>query len=181
MTRAMTFDDRKMAVRTAFVEEPREEPPHEFKMLSRRNTTFTERQEEEQKPDVNFDDLLFRRFFGEAPELKKGMSFGNMSFQYTAPIVTGNDAVIIVDTFSTGAMLADLMFHRGFKIVCVLSGDLAGLLDMIPEGLSYSFSATIVLNSSIEPDLAIKDVIAEVDRLGFHIAAVVAGAETGDS
>ena len=50
---------------------------------------------------------------------------------------------------------------------------------MIPEGLNYSFSATIVLNSSIEPDIAIRDVIAQVTAVGIPVAAVFAGAETG--
>ena len=49
-----------------------------------------------------------------------------MKFSLDKVKETRDEAVIIVDTFSTGAMLADLMYNQGFKIICVLSGDLAG-------------------------------------------------------
>ena len=77
-------------------------------------------------------------------------------------------------------MLADALFKRGFKIICVLSGDLEGLLDMIPEGLEYSLSATFVRNSSIEPDLAVKSLIEQLNNFEHPIVAVFAGAETGN-
>jgi hypothetical protein len=111
--------------------------------------------------------------------LKKAMSFGEMKFSGYDRKATLDEAVVIVDTFSTGAMLADIMFHRGYRIICVLSGDLEGLLDMIPEGLSYTFSGTVVLNSSIEPHLAVDNVLAEIKALNFPVMAVFAGAETG--
>ena len=102
-----------------------------------------------------------------------------MKFKPAAVEAVRDEAVVIVDTFSTGAMLADLIYKKGFKVICVLSGDLAGLLDMIPEGLSYSFTSTIILNSSIEPGLAINDVVMEIKALNIPIAGVIAGAETG--
>ena len=77
-------------------------------------------------------------------------------------------------------MLADALFKRGFKIICVLSGDLEGLLDMIPEGLEYSLCSTFVLNSSIEPELAVRSLIEQLKGLGLPIVAVFAGAETGN-
>ena len=112
--------------------------------------------------------------------LKKAYSFGKTKFTPVTRKQTRDESVIIVDTFSTGAMLADALFKRGYKIICVLSGDLEGLLDMIPEGLEYSLSSTLVLNSSIEPDLAVKSLIEQLRGLGLPIVAVFAGAETGE-
>lgn len=35
---------------------------------------------------------------------------------------------LILDTFSTGAMLCDILYSKGYKVIRVLSGDLEGLL-----------------------------------------------------
>jgi hypothetical protein len=111
--------------------------------------------------------------------MNRAYSFGEMKFKAQPQTQTRSEAVVIVDTFSTGAMLADIMYKRGFKIVCVLSGDLKGLLDMIPEGLDYSFASTLVLNSSIEPALAVQEIADQLRAMHTPVVAVFAGAETG--
>ena len=90
-----------------------------------------------------------------------------------------DEAVIVVDTFSTGAMLCDLLYSKGFKVIRVLSGDLQDLLDMVPDGLNFSFEASFMLNVDIESDVAVNEIIKGVRALGFPVIAVLAGAETG--
>jgi hypothetical protein len=63
MNRAMTFDDRKSALQR---KEQVELPPPQFKPLVRRNTTYVEKKAEHAK-DVHYNDLLYRRYFGESP------------------------------------------------------------------------------------------------------------------
>jgi hypothetical protein len=58
MSRAMTFDARSSTA-AGIPKDP------SFKPLVRRNTTFTERKED--VPEVNYDDVLYRKYFGESP------------------------------------------------------------------------------------------------------------------
>lgn len=90
----------------------------------------------------------------------------------------GEEAVIVVDTFSTGAYLAHVLFHAGYSVICVLSGDLKHLLDMVSKNLSYTFVATHVFNDQEERPLEslVQRIRASVD---LPITAVFAGAETG--
>jgi hypothetical protein len=88
------------------------------------------------------------------------------------------EAVIVVDTFSTGAYLTHVLFHAGYSVICVLSGDLRHLLDMVSKNLSYSFAATHVFKEDEESPLEalVERIRASID---LPITAVFAGAETG--
>ncbi len=92
--------------------------------------------------------------------------------------ISSADAVVVVDTFSTGALISSKLHKKGVKVVCVLSGDLKGLLDLIPAGLDLEFAATIVYNTENGPD-GLSEVLSELNALPFKISAVIAGAETG--
>lgn len=98
----------------------------------------------------------------------------------------------IVDTFSTGALMAHLLLTRGYRVIRILSADLAPeLLDMVLEGLNSNFEGTVIYNTSIEnPTEALDDVINKLNNLitqkseGFNdtirnVVAIIAGAETG--
>ena len=91
---------------------------------------------------------------------------------------TGPEAVIIVDVFSTGAYLSHVLYNAGYSVVCVLSGDLKHLLEMVSKGLSYKFIATHVLDETDEDPLSclLSRIKASVS---MPIVAVIAGAETG--
>jgi biotin carboxylase len=76
-------------------------------------------------------------------------------------------------------MLCDLLYSKGYKVIRVLSGDLQDLLDMVPDGLNFSFEASFIQNCEVESEVAINDIIQGVQALGFPVIAVLAGAETG--
>jgi biotin carboxylase len=101
------------------------------------------------------------------------------NFQELGQNVQPKDAIIIVDVFSTGAMLAYYLHCIGYKLICVLSGDLKDLLDMKPEGLDYSFVDTLVFNTEIDAELAMNNLVRDLEGLELNIRAVMAGAETG--
>jgi hypothetical protein len=175
LLRSTTFDDRKArrqdVANTVFGFQP---------TMKRSQTFIGERKE---SAAVQFSDVLYRRYFGAEDEekrfvpLHKGLRMPSMSFGSAQK--KQEEAVIVVDTFSTGAMLCDLLYSKGFKVIRVLSGDLQDLLDMVPDGLDFSFEATFILNESIEPEVAISDIIQGVRALKFPVIAVLAGAETG--
>jgi len=56
------------------------------------------------------------------------------------------DAVIVVDPFSTGAVVASNIHKAGFDCICVYSEDLsaiAKLANMVPQGIELQFSAVM--------------------------------------
>ena len=45
-----------------------------------------------------------------------------------------DEVVVIVDPFSTGAVITHLLNQQGYQVVCLLSRDLGKLLDMVADG-----------------------------------------------
>lgn len=174
LVRSTTFDDRKArrqdVANTVFG----------FQPSMKRSQTFMGDRKVLPEP-VQFSDVLYRRYFGAESStfvpLHKGMRMPSMSFGESAK--KQDEAVIVVDTFSTGAMLCDLLYSRGFKVIRVLSGDLQDLLDMVPDGLNFTFEASFMLSTDVENDIAVNDIIRGVRDLGYPVIAVLAGAETG--
>eukprot|EP01031_Cornospumella_fuschlensis_P046502 gene46502-56942_t len=183
----MTFDERKR--------QP-EKPEKGFLKLSKAQTFVGEavaRSRSVSMADeaLPYPDIIYRRYFNMEGDLTKSIPPLNRNKtavdEVSIPLVddsstrakSDKDAVIVVDTFSTGAMLANNLYHLGYKIICVLSGDLKDLLTMIPEGLDVKFAETLVLNTSIEEDLALQNLLEEINTLDLNILAVFAGAETG--
>ena len=171
LVRSTTFDDRKRHIVA------NSEHVFGFQPLTRRAQTFVGESCLDITPKpLQVSDVLFRRFFGHEDRRFIPLHKGLRTSSYLS--VTSDryeEAVIVVDTFSTGAMLSDILYKRGYKVIRVLSGDLGGLLDMIPEGLDFSFETTFVLNESIEQDVAVKNIIDGVVALGYPVKAVLAG------
>ena len=134
--------------------------------------------------------MLYRRYFGFEnatsdivpqflpPFIQKGVK--SSQNKVDIDVTKKNKCVIVVDTFSTGAMLAYLLHKAGYHILRVLSGDLEALLEMVPEGLDgLEYIATYSYNASIEPDVALKELLASIALVDYPIEAIFPGAETG--
>ena len=192
LTRAMTFDDR-VKVRGSNNNDS-------FSPL-KRSQTFIENREKSglknrsrsgsslaggDSEKFNIPDVIFRRHFNTVvfetkllPHLNKnGLQLELEMENLQTHHYTNSEAVIVVDTFSTGAMLADALYKMGLKVICVLSGDLEGLLEMIPDDLEVKFAATVVYDTQIPADDAVQGVLDEVESLGYPVLAVFAGLYT---
>jgi hypothetical protein len=171
----MTFDERKKAeTNSVFKFEPISK--------GKRAQTFAGDGDTSALPPIQYSDVLYRRYFGEEEKpflpLNKNLSFATRRSQ---PAVSEKQeqGVVVVDTFSTGSMVADLLYRRGFKIVRVFSGDLGDLLDFIPEGLIYVPEASFIYDDKLDQDAAVSKIITSLESLPFPIVSILAGAETG--
>jgi biotin carboxylase len=85
-------------------------------------------------------------------------------------------AIIVVDPFSTGALLAADLYQLGYAIIAVYSAkleSLANVQNLIPQGLSLSFEAVVPYDDNVY-------VMANsISGLEIPVLAVLAGAETG--
>lgn len=186
LTRSMTFVDQsyRPSPNDSSVFSPRplrrsqtfvgqdQEGSRDFYNRSRSNSSIT-----------NVDSVKFRRHFVDDDSEIKAIPLINQngitlvdtttSVKASLDVTDQKEAVIVVDTFSSGALLANILFKLGYKVICILSGDLKDLLSMIPEGLDVQFAATLVYKENIE------SLLEEIDALNTPIAAVFAGAETG--
>lgn len=61
-----------------------------------------------------------------------------------------NECVIIVDPFSSGAILAQGAVARGFRVVRVLTEFNSPVVNMVTQGISLNFDATLVYNESYQ-------------------------------
>lgn len=195
LTRSITFDDRSRQRKDDY-----DANEHVFTKLTttKRAKTFIESRSSEAAKNVitanktTFQDIAFRRYFNMESDDVKIIPPINYNVEKDEKIadslvgepqvdknVKDNDAVIVVDTFSTGALLAFRLYNLGYKVICVLSGDLKDLLDMMPEGIELNFAETFVLNTSIEFENALVDLVKNLKSLPLNINAVFAGAETG--
>ena len=98
---------------------------------------------------------------------------------FDSPPKTLNQIVVLTDTFSTGALLASLMWHSGYQVVRVLSADLGALLDFAPDGATCEYLATLSVNTANDYEEEIEKIITSLRKLALPISAVIAGAETG--
>jgi hypothetical protein len=183
MMKAMTFDERKLLssksrqqqINTRFGGDP-----------MKRSVTFVSKSKLEVKDDASLQDILYRKHFKTHDENARAFVpvYSNV-MQFSPQVIASpnldnqDKAVLVVDTFSTGAMLAYELYLQGYKVVCVLSGDLKGLMAMIPSGLSFSFSATLSMKNLGDADLSFEQLCSEVSSLEWPVVAVMAGAETG--
>mmetsp|Transcript_15237 Transcript_15237/g.34244 ORF Transcript_15237/g.34244 Transcript_15237/m.34244 type:complete len:540 (-) Transcript_15237:2177-3796(-) len=189
--RAMTFDDRKSVHAITMA------PEKEFSMNLKRAMTFNEKYSasasvrRERSQSFSLPDVMYRKHFGMQDEDVKPQPFSMMMQEgiepqeWAEPVVqvpledNSNKAIVVVDTFTTGAMLANQLYKMGYKIICVLSADLKDLLKMVPEGLEVSFVATIMFDTGIDEDVAFQSVMDQISKVNIPITAVLAGAETG--
>ena len=183
--RRATFDETTTTTTTSTTTrdagESDDVSPSRFQLLQRRAQTFAGEGMAVPPPrPLQVQDVLFRRHFGHESSgqfipLHKGMR----STSYIPSNTLRNEAVIVVDTFSTGAMLSDILHKRGYKVIRVLSGDLGDLEKMVPAGVTLKFEATFVYDVNVEPDQAVATILDGVAALGYPVLAVMAGAETG--
>lgn len=145
-------------------------------------------------------------------KLKKDFQFapdsspvGSPSNPIRDPITGQRKVAIVVDAFSTGAMLSHVLYQAGYLLISVLSGDLKHLLEMMPEGLTHKYIDTIVYeveldnyieeNSSLSPspgnglpipispgfEKVIQDINSIIETHDLSLGGVFAGGETGVS
>ena len=190
LTRAMTFDERKVTSQRA----PPEFKP--FTMLTKKSQTFVGQTSKkvltrERAPSFQFDDVLFRRHFGmkgdgEAKPLSAALQHG-VKLQGVEEVLPAyarvpsaeSKAVVVVDTFTTGAMLANNVYKMGYKVICVLSADLKHLLEMVPDGMEVEYADTIIYDTDNNALDELNSVIQQIQALNLPVVAVLAGAETG--
>jgi hypothetical protein len=91
-----------------------------------------------------------------------------------------DQAVAVVDPFSTGAHLAALVCARGYKCVRVFSIWDSPVASLVQEGIVVEYAATLQHNDRLtDQDAAINDTVKALADLPFKIIAVLPGAETG--
>jgi len=137
MKKASTFDERHLASSNR--------DPHQFVPLVKKSFTVVgydgERQCSVTEPrKFTADDVLYRRYFNLHKDPSKAMekipSLAGMIFDDKEVACEAvSKGVVVVDTFSTGALLAHHVIQKGYKCVCVLSFKNDKLLEMIPKGL----------------------------------------------
>ena len=91
-----------------------------------------------------------------------------------------NEAIVVVDTFSTGAAIADILYRKGYDVIRVLSENISeDLLSMVLDGLIVEYVHTIVQQSSVKSEDPITDIVNQLRSLNIPILAILPGAETG--
>lgn len=110
--------------------------------------------------------------------------------------IKSRGTVVVVDPFSTGAVLAHELMVRGYDCICVYSDRLENIesvASLVPEGLTLEFAATVAFEGNVEETVsAIRKATKEIaDRkrqrskqqleseVDYSICAVFAGAELG--
>lgn len=100
------------------------------------------------------------------------------------PTAAATRVAVVVDPFSTGAVLAHELISRGFECICVYSDKLENIenvASLIPDGLTLTFAATIAYDGDLKATVAaIKQAGAEVaGGREDAVCAVFPGAELG--
>jgi len=86
-------------------------------------------------------------------------------------------AVVVVDPFSTGAILATRAVALGYRVVRVLSDGDSPVASLVADGVCVDYEATIVVDGT---SAAAYDGAAEaLKALPYGVVALMAGAETG--
>ena len=84
-------------------------------------------------------------------------------------------SVGVVDPFSTGAIIASLLYEQGYKVVAIYSANLeqlGNLQNLVPLGLKLTFDAVLGFSN-------VDDMLKTLSALPAKMVAVLAGAETG--
>jgi len=141
--------------------------------------------------DFHHSDILYRRHFNatELPKglLKKGLSLEGLqgswlSSSSTPPTASAdpNACVVVVDCFSTGAMVAHQCLERGFKTIRVDSFDNPDLASMVPSNCRSDYTHFFTFDSeAASKEAALFSLIKNIQATNLRPIAVIAGAETG--
>ncbi|KAF1323583.1 Argininosuccinate lyase 2, partial [Globisporangium splendens] len=105
---------------------------------------------------VNDDPEQLKRDYDRVRELERD---GLYKLAESVPDVTFEEkkVVVVVDPFSTGAVVAHSLMHRGYECICVYSDKLENIenvASLIPEGLTLTFAATIAYEGSLDKTIA---------------------------
>lgn len=183
ITKAMTFDERgllltsnrKTNIQGIFGNGP----------SMKRALTFIDKNKVRRRHSFALEDVMYRKHFGaiDTDKLHPIVPTNNVvinQIKDMKPAELKDEAVVIVDTFSTGLLVAYLCHLKGFRVVSVLSGDLESLMSMIPEGLDFSFAQILSLSTSLSDEDAAFNILTEqIAGLPWPVVSVIAGAETG--
>lgn len=124
---------------------------------------------------------------GEARKETKLIDKGGTKETTPLDAVAPKKVAVVVDPFSTGAVVAHALMARGYECICVYSDKLENIenvASLVPEGLSLTFAATIAYEGKIDRTVAaVKKAAASIvggrnaqDKL---VCAVLPGAELG--
>ena len=86
-----------------------------------------------------------------------------------------NEAVGVVDPFSTGAIIASLLSAQGYRVIALYSANLeqlGNLQNLVPVGLKLTFDA--VMGYTDVPSM-----LQTLREMQWPVIAIIAGAETG--
>jgi hypothetical protein len=206
LERSATFDERRIQRNNSFAAMLESSNP-DFAPLSKKAQTFHSVRDSNLFESrgtfdmYNVEDVLFRRHFNAQP-LKTALSFvgddkrGSISRGYAneGPDVVAaltaalekdpemQPAVVVVDPFSTGAILAKTagsitVLGRKVQVLIVNSIDNEELMAMLPDGIVIDeVSIGMVMHVGEKP---IEETVTELNKFPVTILAVLAGAETG--
>jgi hypothetical protein len=182
MTKAMTFDERRLlsvSDRKSNIRGIQAPGPN-----LQRAMTFIDKNKIQRRHSFALEDVMFRKHFGNEilgnrfplPTIHE-IPIDPMKDQQVAPL--RDEAVVIVDTFSTGLYLAYLCHLKGYRIISLTSGDIQSLAGMIPEGLNFTFVESISYPSNLDEAAAVEVLVAQLSALPWPIKVILPGAETG--
>eukprot|EP00611_Tribonema_gayanum_P004390 TRINITY_DN1356_c0_g1_i4.p1 TRINITY_DN1356_c0_g1~~TRINITY_DN1356_c0_g1_i4.p1 ORF type:complete len:605 (-),score=171.92 TRINITY_DN1356_c0_g1_i4:3-1703(-) len=91
-----------------------------------------------------------------------------------------NQSVVVVDPFSSGAILARRAVAEGFHCIRVLSEVDSPVAKLVQEGMVLEFDATFQYDDrGVESETAIARLVSSLKALPWAVVAVLAGAEPG--
>uniref|UniRef100_M4BST9 ATP-grasp domain-containing protein n=1 Tax=Hyaloperonospora arabidopsidis (strain Emoy2) TaxID=559515 RepID=M4BST9_HYAAE len=139
----------------------------------------------EQKTPLTASDVLHRRFFN-VRERRVSVGADRNLFRITEDDTERQEAVVVVDPYSTGMTLAEKALARGYVCLCVYSDTLDVTQERIakvPKHLTARYGAIIYHDGDVEKrdeHQALADTAAALRRVKHvDIIAVFPGAETG--
>jgi hypothetical protein len=178
MAKAMTFDERGLLNRKSNAHGIGARGPN-----LKRAVTFIDKKKIQRRHSFALEDVMYRKHFGNDNEKRfpsipiHEVPLDQIKVQQAVPL--RDEAVVVVDTFSTGMVLAYLCHLKGYRVISLTSGDLQSLKGMIPEGCDFTFAETISYPIELDEDAAFESLTAQLSALPWPIAAILPGAETG--
>jgi biotin carboxylase len=138
-----------------------------------------------QKQLLTASDVMHRRFFN-ARERRVSSSAERNLFRIAEGDKERQEAVVVVDPYSTGMTMAEKVMERGYLCICVYSDTLEVTQERIahvPKDLAAKFLAIIYHDGEVErkdEKKALHDTAAALRRIhNVDILGIFAGAETG--
>ncbi|KAF4325300.1 hypothetical protein BBO99_00000375 [Phytophthora kernoviae] len=138
-----------------------------------------------QKQLLTASDVMHRRFFN-AQEKRVSTSTKHNLFRIAEGEKEHQEAVVVVDPYSTGMTLAQKLLERGYVVLCLFSDTLQVMqdrVDHIPSDLSAQYSAILFHDGDVErknESKALKDTIKVLQSVkSIDIIGIFPGAETG--